>query len=170
MKKTLISFAAFAFALTFTACGGKTEAPAENPDSAAQEVAEAEAPSSNFENEFFTVTAPEGWKVEEDGSSGVEMEDVNSTETFKPKIKIKVYTDKTLAEKEDYYLNHTKGTVKGADVTFGDLTFKTFRDNDSELYYCFAELEGGKLLELYTVYMEPEADAVKPVMETLKLK
>lgn len=171
MKKTLLAFAAMAFAVSFTACGGKTEAGAEAADSAQDSaVAEAEPPTSEFENDLFTLTAPEGWEVSKSGSDGVRMEDVKSTETFKPVIKVRVYTDKTLQDKSDYLLNQTNGYKKGADLTIGSYTFTTFRNEQSELYSCYAEVEGGKLLEVETVYFEPESEVLKPVVESLKLK
>lgn len=172
MKKTLFAMLALASTTMFTACGGKTEATAENTDSAAAtaEATEAAAPSNVCENDEFSVTGPEGWEIKKGSFGYIEMEDVNSTETFKPIIKVCVYKDKTLKDQEDYYLNKTKGTVKGADVTIGNYTFTTFRNDQSELYHCFATLEDGRLLEVYTVYMKPENEAVKPVVESIKLK
>jgi len=171
MKKVLYSFAAMAFALTFTACGSKTEGTDNAADSAKQEeapAAEAQASVREMENEDLSVTCPEGWTIEKGSFGRIEMEDVNSTEAFKPKIKVSVIKDKTMKEKMDYYISGE--TKAGADYTAGGYTFKTARNESSELYYCLAELEGGKLLQLETVYIAPEADVVKPVVESIKLK
>lgn len=170
MKKLFYSFAAAAFALTFAACGNKTEAPVEGADSVQENVEAAEAPTTFFENDDLSVTGPEGWEIKNGSFGAISMEDVNSKETFKPKMEVRVIKDKTLKDKEDYYLNETKGTVKGADLNIGDYKFTTFRDDSSKLYHCFAELPNGGLLEVYTVYMEPEAEVVKPVVESIKLK
>lgn len=169
MKKFIFSVAALAMTLAFSACGNKTEAPAEGADSTS-EAAVAEAPTTFCENEDLSVTGPEGWEIKKGSFGAISMQDVNSKETFKPKIEVRVIKDKTMKDKEDYYLNKTKGSVKGADVTIGDYKFTTFRDDSSKLYHCFAELADGRLLEVYTVYMEPEADVVKPVVESVKLK
>ena len=168
MKKLTYSFAAMALALAFTACGNKTEGPAEGADST--QTAEAEAPSNFCENDLFSVTGPEGWEIKKGSFGRISMEDVNSKETFKPKMYVGVDKNKTLKDKEEYYLTKTKGFKKGADVTIGNYTFTTFRNDDSKLYYCFHELEGGGLLEVETVYFEPESDIVKPVVESIKLK
>ena len=168
MKKILYSFAAIAFAATLVSCSGKTEAGAEAADSVKEEAPEAQAPVRDMENEDLSVTCPEGWTISEGSFGRIEMEDVNSTEAFKPKIKVSVIKDKTMKDKMDYYI---KGETKaGADYTAGGYTFKTARNESSELYYCLAELEGGKLLQLETVYIAPEADVVKPVVESIKLK
>ena len=168
MKKNLFVLAAMALALSFTSCGNKTEAAAEGADSAKEEATEAAAPTRDMENEDLSVTCPEGWSISEGSFGRIEMEDVNSTETFKPKIKVSVIKDKTMKDKMDYYIDGE--TKAGADYTAGGYTFKTARNESSELYYCLAELADGKLLQLETVYIAPEADVVKPVVESIKLK
>ncbi|MBR1711911.1 MAG: hypothetical protein IJ722_00700 [Alloprevotella sp.] len=169
MKKLMYSFAALALTASFAACGGKTEGGTDATDSVKDTTA-VMTPTNYLENEDLGVTCPDGWEIKDGGFDYIEMEDVNSKETFKPIIKVRTIKDKDLKFYEDYYLNKTKGTVKGADVTYGEYTFKTFRDDNSKLYHCFAELSDGRLLEVYTVYMEPEAEVVKPVVESIKLK
>lgn len=166
----VVAFAAFAMA----ACGNKSANTGESADSTATEqAAEAAAPSTFAETDFFSVTGPDGWEVTADNSwdshKSVDMEDVNSTETFKPKIKIAIYTDKTLQEKVEYLTKAGDTYKKGDDLKIGNYTFTTVRGSNS-LNYCYAELDGGRLLEVETVYMEPEAEVVKPVVESIKIK
>lgn len=168
MKKLLYSFAVFAFALSFTACDNKTGSSAETADST-QDSATAEAPTRDFENDFFTLTAPEGWEVSKRGSDAVRMEDVNSKETFKPVITVRFQENKTLKEKMDY-LTQSGSTKKGADYKAGEFTFTTARNEQSELYYCVTEVKGG-LLNVETAYVSPEKmEVLAPVIESLKMK
>ena len=96
----VVAIAAFAM----VSCGNKAGNASADKDSTATEQV-AEAPSTFAENEFFSVTGPDGWEVKADDTwKKVGMEDVNSTETFKPKINIRVYEDKKLQEKIDYLL------------------------------------------------------------------
>lgn len=169
MKKILFSLAALALSVSFTSCGGKAE-PKEGADTAQAEAPAAEeAPSAALENDDMTVTAPEGWEAKK-SAFGFRMENVKSTETFKPVIKVNL-SKKTAAEQEDYYTSKTKGFKKGDDVKLGEYTFKTFRNEDSALYYCYAEVEGKGLLEVETAYVAPEKmEELAPVVESIKLK
>ncbi len=174
MKKVILPLLALAFAVSFSACGGKTEGGAEANDStkadSAQVTEEAQSPTGTIDVEAFTVTTPEGWEATSKSSNSVRMEDVKSKETFKPVITIRVQENRTVKDKEDYYQTKTKGFSKGADVTIGSYTFTTFRNPDSELYDCFTQLEGGSLLIVELAYFEPESEILKPVVESLKIK
>lgn len=172
MKKLFYSFAIVALGLTLAACSGKTESNPAAADSTAQEPepAAAEAPSREIANDLFSVTGPEGWELSDASFGRIRMEDVNSSETFKPVIKVGVNKEKSLKDKEDYYLNQTKGYKKGENLTIGAYTFTTFRNEDSQLYSCCADLEGGGVLEVETVYFLPEDERLKPVVESIKLK
>lgn len=169
MKETLLAFAAMAFAVSFTACDSKTAPGTATADSTQQDSTEAmaETPKNVFDGENFSVTGPEGWEASE-SFYGVRFEDVNSKETFKPVITIGMDKKKTLAEKLEY---DAKSRTKGADVTIGEYTFTTMRNESSGLYSGYAEVEGGVLI-LETAYFAPEEklDVLKAVFETLKLK
>ena len=96
-------FAIAAVAVCMASCGNKAGNAAGEADSTATTEQVAEAPSTFAENEFFSVTGPDGWEVKADDTwKKVEMEDVNSKEVFKPKIEIRVYDDKTMQDKIDY--------------------------------------------------------------------
>ncbi len=174
MKKifsyVVVAIAAFAMA----ACGNKSANTGESADSTATEqAAEAAAPSTFAETDFFSVTGPDGWEVKADNSwdsnKSVRMEDVNSTETFKPAIKVTVYKEKTIQEKVEYLTKGGDTYKKGDDLKLGDYTFTTVRGSN-KLNYCYAQLEDGRLLEVETIYIEPEAEVVKPVVESIKIK
>lgn len=166
-------FAIAAVAVCMASCGNKAGNAAGEADSTATTEQVAEAPSTFAETDFFSVTGPEGWEIKADNnwdsSKEVEMEDVNSTEVFKPKIEIKVYKDKKMQDEIDKLLKHADTYKKGADLKIGDFNFTTVRGSN-KLNYCYAELEGGRLLEVETVYMDPEAEVVKPVVESIKIK
>lgn len=174
MRK-LYQFAIAAAAVgVMVACGNKSGNEAKDADSTKTEQTAVEEPQSrDAETEYFTVTAPEGWNVEVDNNwdahKDVNMEDVNSTETFKPKIKVKVHKEKKMDEAIEYLTKNSSTYKKGADFKAGEFTFTTVRGTNG-LNNCFVQLEDGRLLEVETVYIDPEAEVVKPVVESIKLK
>lgn len=58
---------------------------------------------------------------------------------------------------------------KGADLKVGSYTFTTLF-GDNKVNHCFTELPDGRLMELQLVYLEPEAEVVKQVVESIKIK
>lgn len=157
------------------ACGNKSGNETKNADSTkTEQPAQAEAPQSrDAETAFFSVTAPEGWKVEVDTTwdshKEVRMEDVNSTETFKPVIEVTVHKEKKMQEAIEYLTKGGDTYKKGADFKAGNWTFTTVRGSNA-INHCFAQLDGGRLLEIEVIYTDPENEAVKPVVESIKLK
>lgn len=170
MKKLFYSFATIALGLTLAACSGKTESNPAAADSTVQEPVAEEAPSREIANDLFSVTGPEGWELSDASFGRIRMEDVKSSETFKPVIKVGVDKEKSLKDKEEYYLTKTNGYKKGENLTIGAYTFTTFRNEDSQLFSCCVDLEGGGVLEVETVYFPPEDERLKPVVESIKLK
>lgn len=157
------------------ACGNKSGNETKDADSTkTEQPAQAETPQSrDAETAFFSVTAPEGWKVEVDTTwdshKEVRMEDVNSTETFKPVIEVTVHKEKKMQEAIEYLTKGGDTYKKGADFKAGNWTFTTVRGSNA-INHCFAQLDGGRLLEIEVIYTDPENEAVKPVVESIKLK
>ncbi len=175
MRKFYQFAMAAAAVCVMAACGNKSGNEPKDADSTkTEQPAQAEAPQSrDAETAFFSVTAPEGWKVEVDTTwdahKDVRMEDVNSTETFKPAIRVKVHKEKKMQEAIEYLTKGSDTYKKGADYKAGNWTFTTVRGSNG-LNNCFAQLDGGRLLEVETIYIDPENEAVKPVVESIKLK
>lgn len=175
MRKFYQFAIAAAAVCVMAACGNKSGNETKDADSTkAEQPAQAEAPQSrDAETAFFSVTAPEGWKVEVDTTwdahKDIRMEDVNSTETFKPVIRVKVHKEKKMQEAIDDLTKGSSTYKKGADFKAGDWTFTTVRGSNA-INHCFAQLDGGRLLEIEVIYIDPENEAVKPVVESIKLK
>lgn len=175
MRKFYQFAIAAAAVCVMAACGNKSGNETKDADSTkAEQPAQAEAPQSrDAETAFFSVTAPEGWKVEVDTTwdshKEVRMEDVNSTETFKPVIEVTVHKEKKMQEAIEYLTKGGDTYKKGADFKAGNWTFTTVRGSNA-INHCFAQLDGGRLLEIEVIYTDPENEAVKPVVESIKLK
>lgn len=167
MRKFFQFAIAAAAVCVMAACGNKSANNAESADSTAT----AQAPSNVAETDFFSVTGPDGWEIKADNgwdsSKSVRMEDVNSAETFKPAIKVEVYKEKKMQEQVDYYTKH--GDKKGADLKVGSYTFTTLI-GANKVTHCYTELPDGRLMELQLAYLEPEAEVVKQVVESIKIK
>lgn len=175
MRKFYQFAIAAAAVCVMAACGNKSGNETKDADSTkAEQPAQAETPQSrDAETAFFSVTAPEGWKVEVDTTwdshKEVRMEDVNSTETFKPVIEVTVHKEKKMQEAIEYLTKGGDTYKKGADFKAGNWTFTTVRGSNA-INHCFAQLDGGRLLEIEVIYTDPENEAVKPVVESIKLK
>lgn len=175
MRKFYQFAIAAAAVCVMAACGNKSGNETKDANSTkAEQPAQAETPQSrDAETAFFSVTAPEGWKVEVDTTwdshKEVRMEDVNSTETFKPVIEVTVHKEKKMQEAIEYLTKGGDTYKKGADFKAGNWTFTTVRGSNA-INHCFAQLDGGRLLEIEVIYTDPENEAVKPVVESIKLK
>lgn len=175
MRKFYQFAIAAAAVCVMAACGNKSGNETKDADSTkTEQPAQAETPQSrDAETAFFSVTAPEGWKVEVDTTwdshKEVRMEDVNSTETFKPVIEVTVHKEKKMQEAIEYLTKGGDTYKKGADFKAGNWTFTTVRGSNA-INHCFAQLDGGRLLEIEVIYTDPENEAVKPVVESIKLK
>jgi hypothetical protein len=171
MRKIYQIALAATVACTMVACGNKTNNNGDNADSVKTEEV-AQAPSNIGECEWFTVTVPEGWKAtvdnDWDSMKSVSMEDVNSSETFKPVVEVIVYKDKTQKEAIESDLKSDNDS-KGDDMKIGEYTFNTILGKNS-VNHCYTTLADGRLMEVKVVYTLPDAETLKPIVESIKLK
>lgn len=98
----------------------------------------------------------------------VSMEDVNSSETFKPVVEVIVYKDKTQKEAIESDLKSDNDS-KGDDMKIGEYTFNTILGKNS-VNHCYTTLADGRLMEVKVVYTLPDAETLKPIVESIKLK
>ncbi len=175
MKKVFFSFAIVAAGLLVASCGsknGNAEAPA---DGAEAEVAEgAEAPAaSNVECDKFSLTVPAGWKYSEAGSSSTTITlDTPDYGQFEA-VTIYVNNEETSAEQlRDQYFGDGADKEKAADVTIGNKTFKQlyYIDSADDNSVLFTEVDGGVLVIHLSRNLPVEAEALKPLVESIKLK
>lgn len=176
MKKALISFAIVAAGLLVASCGNKSsnaEAPADSAESEVAEAAEAPAANSAVESEYFTLSVPGGWKYNEDASSStsvtIDAPDYGQFES----VVIYINKEETSAEKlRDQYFGDGADKEKAADVTIGGKTFKHLYYTESADYGSdlFTEVDGGVLVVSLSRNLPVEAEALKPLVESIKLK
>lgn len=176
MKKAFFSFVIVAAGLLVASCGNKganAEAPAEGAET---EVAEAAAETSDAvqaECDNFTLTVPAGMKYNENGSSSTSINiDVPDYGQFES-VTIYLNKEEKSAEKlRDQYFGDGADKEKAADVTIGNMTFKQLyygesADTNSDL---FAEVDGGVLVVNLSRNIPVEAECLKPLVESIKLK
>lgn len=165
MKKLFVFAIAAIATFALASCGEKkTDAAGDNADSTATEVPaqeEAAAPATrDFDNEFFSFTAPEGWTTEE-RSSGVRMEKDDASITI---------STSTISF-DEFQKNHEKDATN-KEITAAGLTWKTYANDQSKLYYLATDIasEPEKCLYINTFQVTPDDPAIKELIETVKLK
>ena len=177
MKKTLFSIAIVAAGLLVASCGNKsanaeaTEANGDQTEQAAEAAPAEEGAAAESEN--FTLTVPAGLKFNENASSSTSVTlDAPDYGQFES---VTIYMNKEQASAEkllDEYFGDGAGKEKSGDVTIGNMTFKQLyytdsADNNSDL---FAEANGGVLVVSLSKNVPVEAEALKPLIESIKFK
>ena len=116
---------------------------------------------------------PSGWKYNENGSSSTTITlDAPDYGQFES-VTIYVNKEETSAEKlRDQYFGDGADKEKAADVTIGGKTFKQLyytesSDNNSDL---FTEVDGGVLVVSLSKNLPVEAEPLKPLVESIKMK
>lgn len=176
MKKTLFSIAIVAAGLLVASCGNKS-ANAEATEASGDQTEQAEAApaeeGATAECENFTLTVPAGLKFNENSSSSTSVTlDAPDYGQFES---VTIYLNKEQASAEkllDEYFGDGAGKEKSGDVTIGNMTFKQLyytdsSDNNSDL---FAEANGGVLVVSLSKNVPIEAEALKPLIESIKFK
>ncbi len=174
MKKVLFSFAIVAAGLLVASCGSKGGNAEANAEAAteAPEAEVAEAPAA-VESENFSLAVPAGMKYNENASSSTSVTlDAPDYGQFEAVV-IYMNKEETSAEAlRDQYFGDGAGKEKAADVTIGGKTFKQLyyidsADNNSDL---FTEVDGGVLVVCLSRNVPVEAEFLKPLVESIKLK
>ena len=163
MKKLFVFAIAAIATFALASCGEKkTNAADNNADSTAAEApAQEEAAKRDFDNEFFSFAAPEGWTTEERGSTSVRME--------KDDASITISTSTISFDK--FQENHAKDATN-KEITAAGLTWKTFANEQSKLYDLATDIAGDpdKCLYISTFQVTPDDPVIKELIETVKLK
>lgn len=177
MKKTLFSIAIVAAGLLVASCGNKsanaeaTEASGNQTEQAAEAAPAEEGATVECEN--FTLTVPAGLKYNENASSSTSVTlDAPDYGQFES---VTIYLNKEQASADkllDEYFGDGAGKEKSGDVTIGNMNFKQLyyidsSDNNSDL---FAEASGGVLVVSLSKNVPVEAEALKPLIESIKFK
>ncbi|MBR3479616.1 MAG: hypothetical protein IKH32_02770 [Prevotella sp.] len=172
MKKALFSFAIVAAGLLVASCGNKS-GNAKEAEPVEAEVVDETPVAAAAECDNFTLTAPAGLKFNENASSSTSITlDAPDYGQFES-VTIYLNKEEKSAEKlRDQYYGDGAGKEKADDVTIGNLTFKQLyytesADNNSDL---FAEVEGGVLVLSLSKNVPVQAEALKPLVESIKLK
>ena len=174
MKKVLFSIAIVAAGLLVASCGSKSD-NAQNAEAGEEQTEQAEVAEAGAtaECENFTLTVPSGWKYNENASSSTSVSlDAPDYGQFES-VTIYLNKEETSAEKLlDQYFGDGADKEKAADVTIGDKTFKQLyyvdsSDNNSDL---FTEANGGVLVVSLSKNVPVEAEALKPLVESIKFK
>ncbi len=177
MKKTFLAFAIVAAGLFVASCGNKNENTQSAEASGEQQTEQAEAAAAEtgetVECDNFTLNVPAGMKYNEDGSSSTSISlDAPDYGQFES-VTIYVNKEETSAAKLlDQYFGDGADKEKSGEVTIGDKKFLQLyyvdsSDNNSDL---FAEVEGGVLVVSLSKNVPVEAEVLKPLVESIKLK
>ena len=158
--KRLFQFAiAAVVAGLMAACGDKASNETANKDAEPAEQATEEV-SRDYDCDYFSVTALEGWNLKP-GSGSIRMEKDGASITVSNST---ISFDKL---QENYAKDE-----KRDDMTVAGITWKVFTNESSKLYTLMTDLanEPEKAMMVKTFKVTPDSPELKAVLETIKLK
>lgn len=184
MKKSMICIAIMAAGLFVASCGAKNANSAESADSTAVAASTNEAQASNaeantIENDYVKVAVPEGWEC---------AEAVTTERVLNIKLKlgtdlgewqsVRIFTNNTADAPNDWQ-DMAKSCVEGEanrsldnDVTFGSVTYKQVKFQNSADTYCilFGKMPKGVLEITLTEKLTLDNPSVKAILESISFK
>ena len=159
MKKLFQFAIAAVVAGLMAACGDKAANETANKEAEPAEQATEEV-SRDYDCDYFSVTALEGWNLKP-GSGSIRMEKDGASITVSNST---ISFDKL---QENYAKDE-----KRDDMTVAGITWKVFANESSKLYTLMTDLanEPEKAMMVKTFKVTPDAPELKAVLETIKLK
>ena len=159
MKKLFQFAIAAVVAGLMAACGDKAANETANKEAEPAEQATEEV-SRDYDCDYFSVTALEGWNLKP-GSGSIRMEKDGASITVSNST---ISFDKL---QENYAKDE-----KRDDMTVAGITWKVFANESSKLYTLMTDLanEPEKAMMVKTFKVTPDSPELKAVLETIKLK